>query len=144
MAAVSYIPWSVILNIVLLNLLDVVVRLWPVHALGVFPNNISQQAHNGQHNSLKPKHRAGIQPRNHTMILHGKVDLGGHYTVNCDENIPNSHAAWDGQHVVLGPVVRNKCRFAQYSQENCGIQCCSPDPVASNLAVSLNEIAVPE
>lgn len=139
-----HVPWSIILDIVLLNLLDVVIRLRPVHSLGVLPYKITQQAHDGQDDGLKPKDGAGVQSRNHAKVLHGKVDLGCHNTVGGDEDVPNSHAAGDGKYVVFGPVVGNKRRLAQHRQENSAIERGSPDPVTSNLAVSLNQIPIPE
>lgn len=35
-------PWSVILNVVLLNLLDVVICLWLIHTFDVFPDKVAK------------------------------------------------------------------------------------------------------
>lgn len=78
------------------------------------------------------------------MVFHGKINLGRHRTVGSNENIPNGHTAGNSKHVVFGPVARNKGRFTQDRQEDCTVQGGSPDPVTCNLAISLDEISVPE
>lgn len=45
---VLYVPWSIVLDVVLLNLLHVMVRLRVVHALGVFPRKVADQTHGRQ------------------------------------------------------------------------------------------------
>ena len=46
--------------------------------------------------------------------------------------------------MVLCPVICDQCSLAEHRQERSTVQRSSPDPVPSDLAVSLNQIAVPE
>lgn len=106
------VPWSIILDIVLLNLLDVVICLRAIHALGILPRHITHQTQDSQHKSLEPKHRTRVQPRHNASVLHGEVESRRHGAIRGDEDIPDGHAAGDSQHMVLGPVVGHKSGLA--------------------------------
>lgn len=92
-----------------------VVRLREVHTLRKLPRDVSNQTQDGENNGLEPKDGAAVEPGHYAVILIGHIGHGCHDTVDSDEEIPESHAAGDGKHVVLGPVVGNQSRLAQDS-----------------------------
>lgn len=120
------------------------VGLWPIHSLGVLPDKVSQQAHDGEVHRLEPKDRAGVQPGYYAVIFLGNVHHGRNQTVDGDEDVPDNHAAGNSQHMILGPIVGDQSRFAQNSKQNRAVEGRPPHPMACDFAVSLDEITVPE
>ena len=54
------VPWPVILNIVLLNLLNVVVGTRKVHPLNVLPHKVAQKTQDSKDKRLEPEDGASI------------------------------------------------------------------------------------
>jgi hypothetical protein len=78
------------------------------------------------------------------MVLGREGDQGCYGAVDGDEYPPDYHAARNGKHMILGPVVRHQCSLAEDRQEDGCVQGSAPHPMTGDLAVTLNEITVPD
>lgn len=70
-----YVPRTIILNVVLLDLLNVMVGLRVVHAFSVFPSIISEQAESWQHDNREPEGKTREQPWYHASVFHAEPKL---------------------------------------------------------------------
>lgn len=138
------IPRSVILNIVLLNLLNMVIGLWPIHSLGILPRHVAYQTENRQAEHLEPKDGRREQPGYEAVILFREAQEGCHGSVCRDEDEEERHGSRDRNDVVLCPVVGNQPCLAQHREQDRTVHGRTPDPVACYLAVALGEIIRPE
>lgn len=136
-------PRSIVLYVVFLNFLHVMICLWAVHSLCVFPREITKEAKNGEQNGHEPKHGRGKEPWHHTVILGGKPDFRGNSRVYRDEAKPDDHAPRDSKKSIFGPDVGHERRFTEHSSQDGRVQRGTPYPVTCNLAVTLWEIPVP-
>lgn len=132
------------MNVVLLNLLDMVICLRPVHALDILPHDVPRQTQNRQNQHLQPKDGRREQPRDQAVVLLRDTDHGGDGSVGRNEGEKQGHGARDGEHVVLGPVVGDESRLAEHREQNRAVHGRAPHPVACNLAVALNLIIGPD
>jgi hypothetical protein len=135
-----YIPWSVVLDVVLLDLLDVMVGLRVVHALGVLPGIISEKAKDGNDNDSQPEGNTGEESRDNASIFHAESKLGCNSRIDGQEDEPDCKTARDGNHSVFGPEVGDECCFAESSDQASCVKSGSPHPVSSNLTITLWQI----
>lgn len=68
------IPRSVVLDIVLLDLLDMVIRLWFVHPFAILVCHVPGQAQNWQDQHLEPKNRRREESGHEAMVLGRYID----------------------------------------------------------------------
>lgn len=132
------------MNIVLLNLLNMVIGLRPVHSLGVLPRHIARQTQYRQGEHLQPKDGRCEQPGYETVILFREAQEGRHGTICGDEDEEERHGARDRNDVVLCPVVGDQPCLAQHREQDCAVHGRTPNPVACCPAVALDEIIWPE
>lgn len=78
------------------------------------------------------------------MVFRRKVELGRDNAVDSYKHHPNYKRAWDGDDVVLGPVVRHQRGLAKNSQQDGAVHGCTPDPFSGGDAVALDTIVDPE
>lgn len=121
-----------------------VICLWSVHALGVLPGVISEQAHARQDDQLDVEHRRCEQLWYETGVLGRDVKFGCDIGIDGNEDNPKRHASRDRNHVVLGPVVRNKTSLSEHRGKHSSIKSCTPDPMASRRAVVEDIVAIVE
>lgn len=120
----------VVLDVVLLDLLHVVVRLRPVHALGVLPREVAQEAERRQEHHHQVEDRRREQLRDHALVLGRQADLGRDEAVDGQEDEPDDHAAGDGDEGVLGPDVGHERGLAEHRRQHGRVHHRAPDPVA--------------
>lgn len=120
------------------------IRLWPVHALGILPRKVPQQAQDGKSKALKPEDGAAVQLGNDAVELGRKGDHGGDGAVDGDEDPPNGHGAGNGNDMVLGPVAGDKAGLAEDREEDGCVEGGTPHPVAGDLTVLEYQVAVPD
>ena len=130
-----YVPWSVVLDVVLLNLLHMVVRLWVIHALGVFPRKVAYQTNRRQGDDRKPEPRAGHDDRQCVDIFRAEVQLGRDESVYWQEDEPDRDTAGNGKDGVFSPDVGDQSSLREHCHKTCRVHGGTPYPVASNLAV---------
>lgn len=82
------VPWSVVLNVILLNLLHMMITLREVHSLGILPCKISDQAERWQHHHHCPEPWIGEQALNDSDILIRDVGHGRHCRIDRHEDEP--------------------------------------------------------
>lgn len=136
-----YEPWPVILNVVLLDLLDMVVGFRVVHALNVLPDEVAQQTEHHQDNRLQPEYWAGVQSRDDTLQLGREIGHRRDVGVGDDKYPPDKHTTGNRHHMVLGPVTRHKRCLTQHCEQSGVVHGSTPDPMARDLAIALDEIA---
>ena len=134
----------VVLDVVLLDLLHVVVGLRPVHALGVLPGEVAQQAEARQHQRHQVEDGRGEEAGDDAGVFGRESQFGRHGRVGCDEGQPDDHRPGDGEEGVFGPDVGDERRFAQHGGQHGRVECGAPDPVPGYLAVGLRQIPVPD
>jgi len=135
---------TVVLDVILLYLLDVMVRLRAVHALCVFPAKVAQEREDGDDKGHEVEDWRRKEARDDGVVFGGKPQLGRHGRVDRDESEPDDHAAGDGEECVFGPDIRNKGGFAEHDTKHRGVKCGAPDPVAGDFAVALGQVPVPD
>jgi hypothetical protein len=99
----GYVPRSVVLNVVLLYLLNVVVSLRVIHPLCVLPGEISNQTEARQDHRHSPKYWRRDQPRKNTKVFSREAN---HWSDGCiyrHEYHPDDHGTRDCHHGILGP-----------------------------------------
>ena len=135
---------AVVLDVVLLDLLDVVVGLRAVHALGVLPRHVARQADDGYHGRGQVDGDRAEDVRHDAVVLLGEVQERRDGAVEGHEDQPHDEAAGDGDEGPLGPHVGDERGLAQHRQQDRGVQPRAPDPVAVGPAVRLGLIRVPD
>ena len=136
-------PGPVVLDVVFLDLLDVVIGLRSVHALGVFPGKVTQQAEGREHHGHQVEDRRGEEARDDPGVLGRESKLRGHGGVSRYETQPEDHAAWDGDKGVLRPDVRDESSFPQNCCKHGSVQGRTPDPVTGYFSVALWQVPEP-
>lgn len=131
----AIIPWPVVLSVVLLDLLDVMVRLRKVHSLCVFPGKVPDEAQRRKDDDHAPEGGTAEQLGNDAVKFHAEAEFRRHYAVDWKEDEPDDQTSRYCDHCVLGPDVGDQSSFAQGSDETSCIQGCTPYPVACYLAV---------
>ena len=132
---VLYVPWSIVLDVVLLNLLHMMVRLWVIHALGVFPRKVAYQTNRRQGDDRKPEPRAGHDDRQCVDIFRAEVQLGRDESVDGQEDEPDRNTAGDGDDGVFGPDVGDQGCLCEDCHETCCVHGGTPNPVASKFTI---------
>lgn len=121
-----------------------VVGLRPVHALGVLPREVAQQAERRQHHHHEVEDGRGEELRNDALVLRTDADHGRDDAVDGEEDEPDGHAAGDGHERVLGPHVGDERGLAQHRRQHRRVDHGAPHPVAGHFAVALHQIVVPD
>ena len=96
---------TIILDVVFLNLLHVVVGLRAVHALVVFPREITEEAEAGQDDGHEVEDGGGEEAGDYACVFGGEAEFGRHGCIGGDEDEPDDHRAGDGEEGVFGPDV---------------------------------------
>ena len=130
-------PRSIILNVVLLDFLDVMVGLWSVHTLGIFPRYVAHKAEERNDKSLEPENWGSEEAGDHAVVLGREVEQRSDSCVGRDERQPDDHAARDEKKGPFCPDIRDQSGFPKYSGKYCCVEACSPDPVPSYLSITL-------
>lgn len=130
-----YVPWPVVLDVVLLNFLHMMVRLWVVHALGVFPRKVADQTYGRQGDDRKPEPRATHDDRQCVDVFRAEVQLGRDESVYWQEDEPDRDTTRDGKDSVFRPDVGDQGSLRKHCHETCRVHGSAPYPVASNLAI---------
>jgi len=131
---------TVVLHVVLLDLLDVVVMLGVVHALGVLPGIITHQTDTRQDDGHQVEYGSFEEHGDGTVVLLGESNGGSSETVGREEDQPDDHGAGDSDEGVFGPEVGDESSLAEDRGENGGVECLAPDPVTGSLAIGCGEI----
>lgn len=160
----GFIPWAIVLHVVFLNLLDVMVGLWVVHAFGtagrrqhlaicsmadgvdlLFPREISDETEDREHQSHQPEDRTREEPSDDAMILGREAHaLHRDSGVDREKGHPDEHGSWNGQDGILGPHVRDQRRLAEHRGQHRRIEPRAPNPVPRRLSVGLREVVAPD
>ena len=125
----------VVLDVVLLDLLHVVIGLRAVHALGVLPRDVAEEAECGEDDEHEPEDGRSEEPRDDTVVFRGEAEFRRDGAVDGDEDEPDDHAAGDGEEGPLRPDVGDERGFSEYGRENGGVEGGAPNPVSSNFTV---------
>ena len=81
------------------------VRLRAVHALGVFPRKVAEEAERGQDKSHEPEDGRWEEIGDHALVFGGEAELGSNGCIDGDEAHPDHHAAGNGKDSIFGPDV---------------------------------------
>jgi hypothetical protein len=130
-----YIPWPIVLDIVLLDFLHVMIRLWIVHALGVLPSEIAYQTHGGKSDDRQPESWTGHDDRQGIDVFRADVQLGRDESVYGQEYEPDADATRDCNDGVFGPDVSDQSCLEKHRYETCRVHGSAPYPMASDLSV---------
>lgn len=131
---------TVVLHIVFLDLLDVVVMLRVVHALGVLPGEITHETDAGEDDGHQVEDGGFEEDGDGAVVFVGESDGGGGVTVGREEDQPKEHGAGNGDEGVFGPEVGDESGLSENSGQDRCVQCLAPDPVAGSFAVGHGEI----
>jgi len=110
----------------------------------LFPREISQQAEDRKDHAHDPEDGRGEEAGDDAVVFCREAKLRCYSAIDWNECQPDDHGTWNCKDCVFRPNVRYQCRFSQHGCENGGIQCCAPDPVTSDLAITLNKIVIPD
>ena len=133
-------PRPVVLDIVLLDLLDVVVCLRGVHALGVLVREVPEKTQRRQKDDEGVEDRRAENDGDDIFVFCREADGRCDGAEGREEDEPDEHAARNGHDGVFGPDVGYKSGFAENDGEHGGKETGAPDPVTANLAVGEDEI----
>lgn len=133
---------SIVLDVILLNFLDMVVRLREVHALCVLPSEVAEEAGHGEEDELDVEDGRGEEDGDDAEVFGAEANFGGDGCVDGDEGEPDDHRSRDGEDGVFGPYVGDEGGFAEYGGQHGGVKRSAPYPVACRFAVALWQVVV--
>ena len=139
-------PRPIILYIVLLDLLHVVVLLGEVHALGVLPGEVADQAHRGEDEAQGVEDRVAEHDGDDAveLVAEARADIRRRVAVRGDERQPDYKRARDRQDGVFRPHVGDERCFAEHDEEDGRVGRGAPHPVAGDFAVAEDAVVEEE
>ena len=139
-------PRPIVLNVIFLYLLNVVVCLREIHALGVLPGDVAEQAGGRKDEGEGVEDGRGEHDGDNAgeFDREAAADLRGDGGVDRDKNQPDDQGAGDGEDGPFRPYVRDQCRFEEHDAENGCVEAGAPEPVTADLAVAQDEVVVKE
>lgn len=121
--------WSVILNIVLLNLLDVMVTLRAVASLEEFPSKITKQTETRNAKHSCPKTQTWVGVAQNTKVFSGNIDSGCNSSVGREPEQPENEGTWNCKKRKLRPKRDDECCFAQCHKGTSSVNQGTPSPL---------------